>query len=62
MLRMKYIIRLNVYVSLLMYFSIGCLFGARYPDIPFIIWVGVIFGGACTKIWLHHQSSKIDKL
>ena len=59
MLRMKYIIRLNWVVSMLMCFSIGCLFGAGYPDMPFMIWVGVIFVGACMKIWLHNQSDKM---
>jgi len=60
MLRMKYIIRLEWIVSLLMFFSMGYLFGAEYPDITFMVWVGVIFVGACAKIWLHHQSSKIE--
>jgi hypothetical protein len=56
---MKYPIRLNWVVSMLMCFSIGCLFGVGYPDKPFMIWVGVIFVGACMKIWLYHQSDKI---
>jgi len=59
MLRMKYIIQLNWIVSMLIFFSIGCLFGAECPDIPLVIWIGVLFVGACTKIWLHHQSGKM---
>jgi len=62
MLRMKYVIWLNWGVSMLMAFSMGCLFGAEYPEIPSMIWVGVIFVGACMNIWLHHQSGTINRL
>jgi len=63
MLQMKNITWLNWVVSMLMFFSIGCLFGASYPnaDDQIMIWVGVLFVSACTKVWLHHQSGKIDK-
>ena len=61
MLRKKYMIWLNWIASMLAFFSMGCLYGAHRPDIPVIFWVGVIFFGACIKIWLHHQSGKIDK-
>jgi len=44
-----------------MFFSMGYLFGAEYPDITFMVWVGVIFVGAFMKIWLHHQMGKIEK-
>ena len=60
MLRMKYVFWLNWIVSMLMAFSMGCLYGSVHPDIPFMIWVGIIFVGAFMKIWLHHQSSKIE--
>lgn len=60
MLRSSHIYNLNWIVSLAMLFSMGCLFGAEHPGIPFIVWIGVIFFGAGMKVWLHHQAEKIQ--
>jgi len=57
---MKYIILLDWIISFLMCFSIGCLFGAEYPYIPFMIWIGIIFVGTFAKFWLHLQMGKIE--
>ena len=62
MLRMKYIIWLNWVVSMIVCFSMVCLFGAAYPGIPLVILIGVIFVGVCMKILMHHQSGTIDRL
>jgi len=48
-------------VSAVMIFSMGCLFGADHPDIPFIIWIALIFVGASAKIWLHHRGERLQK-
>ena len=48
-------------VSAVMIFSMGCLFGADHPDIPFILWIALIFVGACAKVWLHHRSERLQK-
>ena len=60
MLQMKNLIRIDCYVSMLMCFTFGRLYGGDHPDINYMVWFGIIFIGACAKIWLHHQISKTD--
>jgi hypothetical protein len=48
-------------VSAVMIFSMGCLFGAAHPDIPFIVWIALIFVGACAKVCLHHRRKRLQR-
>ena len=55
MLKTVYSSYAEVIVSAVMIFSMGCLFGADHPDIPWLVWIVLIFVGACAKVWLHHH-------
>jgi len=61
MLKIWHIYRLNLIVTAVMSFSIGCFFATEYPDTPIVVWIALIFIGACMKIWLSHQCEKIKK-
>jgi hypothetical protein len=39
----------------------GCLFAKEHPDTPVVVWIALIFIGACMKISLSHQCEKIQK-
>ena len=57
----NHLIRVDFALSAVMFFSMGCLFGAYHSGIPFLVWIIVIFIGACAKIWLRHRDQKLRK-
>jgi hypothetical protein len=61
MLQTKNLLTIDKVVSLTMMFFIGFWFGTVYPETSFIVVAVPIFMGACIKIWLHHQSQKLQK-
>jgi hypothetical protein len=61
MLKMKHLFWIERIASFAMFFAFGFLTGMAYPQTPLIYLVALIFIGACTKVWVHHQTQKLQR-
>lgn len=61
MLKVKNINMVNWWATIIGFFSMGYLYGISNPNVPIIIWLTLILIMAVAKIWVHHQTEKIEK-
>ncbi len=61
MLKMKHLCWAERIASLMMACAIGFMAGMHYQQTFLLYPVAVIFIGACTKVWVHHQTQKLQR-
>ena len=61
MLKMKHVFLIERLASLAMACAIGFMAGTSYPRAFLLYPAAVVLIGACTKIWVHHQSQKLQR-
>ncbi len=61
MLKMNHLYWAERIASLTMACAIGFMAGMNYPKAFIFYPVAVIFIGACTRVWVHHQIQKLQK-
>lgn len=61
MMKMKHLFWIERIASLTMACAIGFMAGTAYPRAFLLYPAAVIFIGACTKIWVQHQTQKLQK-
>ncbi len=61
MLKMKHLYWVERIASLTMACTIGFMVGMHYPRAFVLYPAAVILIGACTKVWVHHQTQKLQQ-